>query len=163
MTGTTDPNITRVRRLLDATWPVRVEEVRDWLTNIDSAPPGFADPSAARAGDIEPSIHREQPVGVHWFTGYASDAELLDAHQALSRYVTERLGAPADGVTHPVYGASRLWRTAEFTIDTYAHIQRNDPPTGAALQIHVDLTGPADERNAEDELRERQRQQGERR
>lgn len=157
MTGTTDPNTARIDRLLDSAWPVHVEELPDWLTDIDSAPPGITAPPTARAGTIEPSIHRGQLVGVHWFTGYTSDAELLDAHQALSRYVTERLGTPADEVIHPVYGASRLWRTTEFTIDTYAHTQRNDPPTGAVLQIHVDLTGPADERNAEAEKRERQR------
>lgn len=110
---------------------------------------GTLEPSCHQDGGHRTQLFRAGLVGVHWFANYPSDADLLEAHHQFSLSVTARLGDPADEQVHPIYGAARLWRTPEFTVETYAHVQRNDPPTIAALQIHVDLTGPADARNAE--------------
>lgn len=163
MAHPTEPNAARVARLLQAPWPASPDRVDRWTRTIGEdahiVPGPSKDSDDPGPGAIRASIFRGQLVGVHWSTAYPSDAELLNAYGKFSTFVTEQLGHPADEQDHPIYGKARLWRCPEFTVETYAHVQRTDPPTIAALQIHVDLTGPADARNTEDEERERERQE----
>lgn len=158
-----------VSHVLNATWPITLDESLQWLQAMGIQTDGARETprdGASRSWQLAPVLawgttsagwgtYRDEFCDVFWFLWEGGSSEdVTQAAHVLAESITGARGAAKEAsVASPLSGASRWWQLDQHTIEMYAYHGLPNPngcPTGhPCVQLHISLRARAEPQEVE--------------